>query len=121
MNSILRLYTKKEKRSLLTFSVETLSMQSHLKGQELKEEQENDPFIKALKAYLQHKELSKDHQCERLVIHVSLECFLEDDVLWKRIKRPHKPSRILLFLPTTMIPAVIADAHGELLLLLARH
>ena len=31
---------------------------------ELKEEQEIDPFIKSLKAYLLHKELPKDPQCE---------------------------------------------------------
>ena len=34
---------------------------------------EDDPFIKALKAYLLHKELQKDPQCEPLVKHFSTE------------------------------------------------
>ena len=84
-------------------------------GKELKEEQDNDPFIKALKAYLLHKELPKDPQCERLVRHFSTECFLEDDVLWRRIKRTYEPSRVVIFLPTTLIQSVITDAHGELM------
>ena len=84
-------------------------------GRELKEEKDNDPFIKALKAYLLHKELPKDPQCERLVRHFSTECFLEDDVLWRRIKRTYEPSRVVIFLPTTLIQSVITDAHGELM------
>ena len=72
-------------------------------GEWLKEEQENIPFIKALKAYLPHKELPKDPQYERMVRHCSTECFLEDDVLWRRIKRSHEPSRF------------ITNAHGELM------
>ena len=58
-------------------------------GLELKQEQENDPFIKALKAYLLHKELPSDPTCERIVKHFGPDCFLEDDILWRRFKRQH--------------------------------
>ena len=81
-------------------------------GLELKQEQENDPFIKALKAYLMHNELPNDPACERLVKHFGPDCFLEDDILWRRIKRQYEQSRVVIFLPVTLIQKVIEDSHG---------
>ena len=81
----------------------------------IKDEQNRDPFITALKQFLLNRELPKDPKCQQLVRHFSPNCFIEDDLLWVRIKRYQMPSRVVLFLPTTMIHSAISEAHGQFL------
>ena len=79
----------------------------------LKEEQEKDVFIKALKDFLLNRTLPSDPRHQQLIRHFSFNCFIEDDLVWVRIKRYQSPSRVVLFLPQTMIHSAISDAHGQ--------
>ena len=82
---------------------------------QLQHEQQNDPLIKALKAYLLNRELPDDQKCQNLVKHFANDCFVENDIVWRRIKRQFEPSRVVIFLPQTLVTEVLQEAHGHLL------
>ena len=77
--------------------------------------QDQDNLVKALKAFLLNRELPSDEKCQRLVRHLADSCFVENDLVWKRVKRQFEPSRVVIFLPEQMIQDVLQDAHGHLL------
>ena len=82
---------------------------------ELVQVQSQDNLIRALKNFLLNKELPQDSKCQQLVRHFSDDCFVENDLVWKRVKRKYEPSRVVIFLPETLIESVLQDAHGHLL------
>ncbi len=82
---------------------------------ELLQAQAADPLIKALKNFLLNKELPHDAKCQALVKLFSNDCFVEDGLIWRRIKRQFEPSRVVLFLPATLVSQALSEAHGELL------
>ena len=83
--------------------------------EELAKAQDQDNLIKALKAFLLNNELPADDQCQRLVRHLADSCFIENNLVWKRVKRKFEPSRVVIFLPEILIPEVLKEAHGHLL------
>ena len=82
---------------------------------ELQAEQQTDPLIRSLKDYLLNRQLPKDPQCERVIRLYANDCFVENDLVWRRVKRKFEPSRVVLFLPQTLVPQVLQEAHGQLL------
>ena len=84
-------------------------------AEHLVQAQEQDNLVRALKAFLLNKELPRDAKCQQLVKHFSDSCFVEDGLVWRRIKRPYEPSRVVIFLPESMISEAIREAHGQLL------
>jgi hypothetical protein len=74
-----------------------------------------DPLIKALKIFLLNKELPHDPKCQSLVKLFSNDCFIEDGLVWHRIKRQFEPSRVVLFLPASLVTDALTEAHRELL------
>jgi hypothetical protein len=62
-----------------------------------------DPLIKALKGFLLNKELPHDPKCQALVKLFANDCFIEDGLVWRRIKRQFEPSRVVLFLPAMFV------------------
>ena len=77
--------------------------------------QEQSILIKALKNFLLNGELPKEEQLQGLVRHFGSDCFVEDDLVWRRVKRTFEPSRVVLFLPKVLMNKVLEDAHGHLL------
>jgi len=84
-------------------------------SQELLQAQAADPLIKALKSFLLNQELPHDPKCQALVKLFANDCFIEDGLVWRRIKRQFEPSQVVLFLPATLVPEALTEAHGELL------
>ena len=80
---------------------------------ELQNAQNADPLIKALKNFLLNKELPLDAKCQQLVKVFANDCFIEDDIVWRRIKRQFEPSRVVIFLPATLKQQALVDAHGN--------
>ncbi len=74
-----------------------------------------DPLIKALKSFLLNKELPHDPKCQLLIKLFSSDCFIEDGLVWHLIKRQFEPSRVVLFLPASLVTDALTEAHGELL------
>ena len=81
----------------------------------LQQAQNADPLLKALKSFLLNKELPHDAKCQSLIKLFANDCFIEDDIIWRRIKRQFEPSRVVIFLPASLIPEALSDAHGNLL------
>ena len=82
---------------------------------ELLQAQTADPLIKALKNFLLNKELPHDPKCQSLIKLFSNNCFIEDGLVWRRIKRQFEPSRVVLFLPAALTTDAMTEAHGQLL------
>ena len=82
---------------------------------ELVQAQSQDNLICALKNFLLNKELPQDSKCQQLVRHFSDDCFIENDLVWKRFKWKYEPSQVVIFLPETLIKPVLQDGHGHLL------
>jgi len=91
--------------------VEAISWETN----DLQTAQENDNLLKALKNFLLNKELPKDQKCQTLIKHFADDCFVENDIVWKRVKRKFEPSRVVIFLPESLVPQVLQEAHGHLL------
>jgi hypothetical protein len=83
---------------------------------ELLQAQAADLLIKALKSFLLNKELPHDNKCQSLVKLFSIDCFIEDGLVWRRIKCQFEPSQVVLFLPSSLVTYALTEAHGELLL-----
>ena len=79
------------------------------------EQQKADPFLSALRKFVLNQELPTGTREQALIKFLGTDCFLENDVLWRRLKRQNEPSRVVLMTPRTLIPQVIKEAHGQLL------
>jgi len=82
---------------------------------ELLQAQAADPLIKALKGFLLNKELPHDPKCQSLVKLCANDYFVEDGLVWCRIKSQFEPSRVVLFLLASLVTDALTEAHGELL------
>jgi hypothetical protein len=81
----------------------------------LAEAQNQDPFLGNLKNFLLHRELPTDPKCHALIRLFEPECFMDNDLLWRRIHRKAAPDRVVIMLPRTLVSEVLQDAHGSLL------
>jgi hypothetical protein len=84
-------------------------------NEEIQQEQQKDPLIKAPKNYLLNRELPNDQKCQNVVRNFANDCFVDNDIVWRRIKRQFEPSRVVIFLPQALVTEVLQDAHGHLL------
>jgi hypothetical protein len=84
-------------------------------NEEICQEQQTDPLIKALNNYLLNRELHTDQKCQNVVRNFANDCFVDNDIVWRRIKRQFEPSRVVIFLPQALVNDVLQEAHGHLL------
>jgi hypothetical protein len=76
--------------------------------------QDTDPTLKALKNFLLSKQLPFEPALRNLIFQLSLQSFIEDGVLWTRLKNtPEK--RVVIMAPADIIPDILCDAHGHIL------
>jgi hypothetical protein len=57
----------------------------------LAQEQQKDDILSALRQYLLHRELSPDPRIQKVVNHLADRSFIENDVLWLRVKNENGP------------------------------
>jgi Integrase zinc binding domain/Integrase core domain len=79
----------------------------------LQQAQNADPLLRALKNFLINNELPCDAKCQSLIKIVANDCFIEDDIIWCRIKRQFEPSQVVIFLPASLKHEALADACGS--------
>ncbi len=53
---------------------------------ELQQAQVTDPLLKALKEFLLNSQLPHDTKCQSLIRHFANDCFIEDNIIWRRVK-----------------------------------
>jgi hypothetical protein len=82
---------------------------------ELRQAQNTDPLLKALKNFLLNKELPYDPKCSfiKLIKLYANDCFIKDGIIWRPIKRQFEPSRVVIFLPASLKQDALVDAHGN--------
>ena len=77
--------------------------------------QQQDNLIRSLREFLINKTLPSDPKCQQLIRHFANDCFVENDLVWMRVKRKFEPSRVVIFLPENLIEPVLQEAHGHLM------
>jgi hypothetical protein len=81
----------------------------------LSQQQQQDPFLSLLRQFLLHKKLPDDDNTARLILHLSNDVFIENDVMWRRIKTKAQPGRVVVLLPRALVKQVLEEAHGHIL------
>ena len=84
-----------------------------LENTELAKFQEQDPFLLQLRKFLLNKELPQ--QDGKLIMQLATDVFIENDVLWRRLKPKNEPGRVVILLPRGLVQQVLQEAHGHLL------
>jgi len=77
--------------------------------------QSTDPLISAIKEFLFNRQLPEDNKLTKLVKHFAEDCFISDNILWRRIVRGNDQPRVVLFTPKPLTQELIAQAHGQVL------
>ena len=78
----------------------------------LQEEQRKDPITEALINFLYNRQLPSTTVMQGLVKLYANDCFMENDLLWRRLKRKGDTPHIVLFVPDSMKLDILKEAHG---------
>ncbi len=68
----------------------------NLNNSDLAEKQQKDTFLAMLRNFLLHKVLPTDENTARLIYHLSTDVFIENDVMWRRLKIRNEPGRVVI-------------------------
>ena len=77
--------------------------------------QKNDEFADAVIKFLQLRQLPEDKSKAAYVAKVAAECFLEDNILWRRMTRHDMPARTVVVVPKTLVDELVQETHASLL------
>ena len=79
--------------------------------------QNNDPLVQALRKFTKEKVLPDNisPQTQQTITRVGNECFLENDILWRRINKVNGIPRTVLVVPQSLRDSLIQEAHGTML------
>ena len=80
----------------------------------LAKEQQTDDILSALRKYLLQREISPDVRIQKAVNNLADRSFVENDVLWLRVKNETGP-KVVILVPGTLVPLILQEAHGHLL------
>jgi hypothetical protein len=78
----------------------------------LQQEQRKDPICEALINFLYNRQLPSTTVMQGLVKLYATECFMENGLLWRRLKRKGDTAHIVLFVPESMRMDILKEAHG---------
>jgi hypothetical protein len=74
--------------------------------------QRQDTLTLGIIDFLERGTLPEDHMLRKEVQHYAISCFLENDVLWRRIHRHNYPPKVAIFAPRSMVSLIIPQFHG---------
>ena len=86
-----------------------------LSNREMEDLQDRDERLQMIRRFLISQELPEDPTFRDQVKRAADDCFMEDGLVWKRVRRQNRPNLTVLYLPRKLIPQVLADAHGAML------
>ena len=78
----------------------------------LKQAQQQDPMLQAIINFLYNRVLPTTNVLQGLVKMYANDCFMENGLLWRRLKRQGDTAHIVLFVPENMKTDILAEAHG---------
>ena len=76
--------------------------------------QKHDEFCMFIKSFLKDGTLPGDGNKANLVSQIGPQCFIENDILWRRMKREGMPTRTVLIVPRSIAMELVKEAHGNL-------
>ena len=76
-----------------------------------------DPVIKILRDFATHQVVPNKLSAsdKQLLQKIGNECFLEDNILWRRINKMEGVPRTVLVVPTPLRDSLVREAHGTML------
>jgi hypothetical protein len=79
--------------------------------------QQEDKLVRALRNFLKEKIMPDDATArdKQTIERVSKECFLENDILWRRMNKNEGLPRTVLVVPVSLQNDLISEAHGSML------
>ena len=77
--------------------------------------QNEDEFISTVKNFMLTQQLPDNKQKAAHIVKVGKECFIENNVIWRRLTRYDAQPRTVLLLPQKLAEAVVGEAHGQVL------
>ena len=79
--------------------------------------QQEDKLVRALRNFLKEKIMPDDATArdKQTIERVSKECFLENDILWRRMDKNEGLPRTVLVVPVSLQNDLISEAHGSML------
>ena len=77
--------------------------------------QADDEFAHAVFSFLQKGKLPTDARKAAYVAKIAPSCFLEDNILWRRLQRHGAPARTVLVVPKALTNELIHETHGAIL------
>ena len=82
-------------------------------SEHLKQEQQKDTLIKSIRDYLLNRQLPTSSVLQTILKFLVHDCFIENDIIWRRIKRKNENPRVVLMIPKSLAPQIIKEAHGQ--------
>ena len=73
--------------------------------------QQRDEFAHAVSEFLQKGALPANKRKAAYVAKIAPSCFLEDSILWRRIRRHDAPARTVLVVPAAAVDQLVHEAH----------
>ena len=102
-------------RFYLTKSIKELLEEIQIFTTVLPDLQKGDEFALAVILFLQSQTLPADAHKAAYIQKLALSCFLEDGILWWRLRWHDAPARTVLVVPAARIDDLIHEMHGALL------
>ena len=84
-------------------------------NEDLPKLQKEDKFITAVRNFIMWGQLPQNKLQASHVQKVAPECFLENDIVWRRLTRYGAQPRSVLLVPAKLTAALVREAHGQLL------
>jgi len=84
-------------------------------NEDLPKLQQQDNFILAVRKFIMWGTLPSNKAQAQHVQKVAPECFLENDIVWRRLTRYDAQPRTVLLVPAKLTMALVRQAHGQLL------
>lgn len=84
-------------------------------NEDLPKLQKEDKFISAVRNFIMWGQLPQNKAQAVHVQKVAPECFLENDIVWRRLTRYDAQPRSVLLVPAKLTAALVREAHGQIL------
>ena len=83
-------------------------------NEDLLQLQKQDEFCCTLKKFLQNGSLPSDGSKANYIKQIGPQCFMENDILWRRMKHIGMPTRTVLIVPRSLSMELVKESHGSL-------
>ena len=89
------------------------SISPQISEDEMRLAQKHDPLISKIVDFLALGILTNDPKTNEEIRFYALDCFLQNDILWRRLGRHNLSPRSVMFLPRTMAQEIVSQFHGQ--------